>query len=1049
MKRKLYLAPSFRQTALVLACGLPVAAWASHSPQPISAFSVLAEVPVSGRVTDAKGEGLPGVTVLVQGTTIGTSTDADGRFSLRAPEGSTLLFSSVGFTTQSVLLTASNTSNISVRLRDDTQSLNEVVVVGYGTQERGSVTGAISSVNSTDIVRQPVPDVAQAIQGKVSGVTITSGGGAPGGAAGTAIRIRGISSAGNNTPLYVVDGFPLPDNGDAQLNAFSPNDIESIDILKDASATAIYGVRAANGVVIITTKRGKAGKSTVNFDAYAGSQSVGRRLNLLNAEQYATINNEARIAAGKPIGLDKLRDPASLGQGTDWQDLVFRRAQQQNYSLSATGGSEKARFAVSASYYQQDGVIVGSNFERYTLRANGDIQLNKYFKIGNSISLTHLSDRQVSTNSGEYGAVQQLLRIPPTVQAYRPDGYYYQPNSVSDNFTEENPLATALRNDQRFTRDRAITTFYAELEPLKGLRFRTNLGGDFIFENFHQFSPSGPILAGYTQRYITAGGNQNSAYAPTYLIENTASYDRLIADKHQFTFLLGQSAQQFNFSNVGAARTLYLRNDLQTINAGPVNTQQSNFGTVDYPRSLASYFGRLNYEFAGKYIFQAVARYDGSSRFDEGSKFGFFPGVSAGWRISEEDFLKGNNTVSNLKLRAGYGQVGNELNAGRFAYLYSINFGINYPLGLDGALNQGAAPTRLRNPDLRWERNNQFNVGLDFGFANNRLEGSIDVYSRQSPNLIAPVPVSLVSGTYESVNRNAASAYNRGIDFSLTSHNFIGSNGGFNWSTTLNVSAYKNRLESLGVGIPYNGQGSLSGTIVRYDAGQAFGAFYGLIADGLIQTQGELDALNAAAKSGPMKADYYLDQSTGPGDIKYRDTNGDGVITDADRVFIGNPSPNFTFGMTNTLAYKGFDLSFFIQGVQGNDVYNLNRYITESALSGTTNGTTNLLNRWTGPGTSNDVPRAYVGNSNNLKVSTHFIEDGSFIRLKNLTFGYTLPASVLSKISSSQIRVYFTAQNLLTLTHYTGFDPEVSASGIDQGIYPQVRTLIGGINIGF
>ena len=1051
MKRKLYLAPSFRHTAMLLACGLPVAAGATTAHLlPTSALHVLVDVPVTGRVVGSDGKPLPGVTVLVRGTTVGTNTDVDGRFNLRAPEGSTLLFSFIGYVSQPVVVTSANAANISVTLRDDAQALNEVVVVGYGTQERGSVTGAISSVGAADIARQPVPDVAQAIQGKVSGVTITSGGGAPGGASGTAIRIRGISSAGNNNPLFVVDGFPLPDRGDDQLNSISPNDIESIDILKDASATAIYGVRAANGVVIITTKRGKAGKSTVNFDAYAGSQSVARRLNLLNAQQYATINNEAAIAAGKPIVLDKLRDPASLGEGTNWQDLVFRRAQQQNYTLSATGGSEKARYALSAGYFQQDGVIIGSNFERYTLRANGDIQLNKYFKIGNSIALSHQNDRQITTNNGEYGTVQQMLRIPPTVPAYRPDGYWYQPNSASDNFTEENPLATAQRADQRFTRNRAITTFYAELEPLKGLRLRSNVGADLIFDNFNQFFPKGPELAGYTQRYITASANQNQSYTPTYLIENTLSYDHLFADKHQFTALVGQSAQQFNFSNIGGARVGYLRNDLQTLNSGPINTQLSNFGTVDYPRTLASYFGRLNYEYAGKYIFQAIGRFDGSSRFDEGRKFGFFPGVSAGWRVSEEEFLKGNNTISNLKLRAGYGQVGNELNAGRYAYLYSINFGINYPLGPDGTLNQGAAPTRLRNPDLVWERNNQFNVGVDFGFLNNRLEGSIDLYNRQSPNLIAPVPVSLVSGTYESVNRNAASAYNRGIDFSLTSHNFVGSNGSLNWSTTLNMSAFKSRLQSLGTGIPYNGQGSLSGTIVRYDINQSFGAFYGYVADGLIQSQEELNALNAGAKSGTAQANYYQSQGTGPGDIKFRDLNGDGVITDADRTFIGNPYPNFSFGFTNTLAYKGFDLSFFIQGQQGNDVYNLNRYLTESALYSTFNGSTNLLNRWTGPNTSNDVPRAIQGDpNNNLRVSTHYIEDGSYIRLKNLTFGYTLPTSLLSRISSNQIRVYFTAYNLLTLTHYTGFDPEVSVSGIDQGVYPQVRTFIGGLNIAF
>jgi len=1054
----------WRRVVLLAALGGPAVAWPASAARyiPSGPFSLLAgkfaDVPVSGRVLQANGSGLPGVTVVVKGTTLGTSTGSDGSFSLTVPDGSTLVVSSVGFIKKEVTVSGA-TTNLTVSLVEDRLALNEVVVVGYGTQERGSVTGAISSVTGAELVRQPVADATQAIQGKVSGVTITSNGGAPGGAAGTSIRIRGITSAGNNNPLYVVDGFPLPDSdlNNNQLNAISPNDIESIDVLKDASATAIYGVRAANGVVIITTKRGKAGRTTFNLDAYRGVQTVARKLDLLTAQEYATINNESLLAAGKPIALDKLRDPASLGKGTDWQDLLFRRAKIQNYSVSTTGGSEKARYALSGTYFQQDGIVLGSNFERFTLRANGDVQIGKILKLGNSISLTHLSDRQVASNGGgnggnnEYGAVQQLLRIPPTVQPYRPDGYWYQPNSASDNFTEENPLATTQRNNQRFTRNRAITTFFAELEPLKGLRFRTNVGADLIFDNFNSFSPRGPELAGYTQRYITAGASATAGYAPTYLIENTLTFDRLFADKHQVTFLVGQSAQEFNYSNVEAYRSQYLRNDLQVINAGPINTLLNNAGRIDPPRRLASYFGRLNYEFAGKYIFQATARYDGSSRFQPGEKFGFFPGASAGWRISEEDFLKGNSTVSNLKLRVGYGRVGNELNAGRFAYLSSINFGITYPLGPDGAINTGGAPTRLRNPDLRWEYNDQANIGLDLGLLDNRIEASIDLYNRNSPNLIAPVPPSLVSGTYESVNRNAASAYNRGIDVGITSHNYTGVDQGLTWTTTFNVSAYKTRLEKLGVGVPYNGLGSLSGTIVRYDVNQAFGAFYGYVADGLIQTQEEINALNAGAnKNNPKNDKFYQTNGTAPGDIKYRDLNGDGIITDADRKFIGNPNPNFTFGLTNNLAYKGFDLSFFIQGVQGNDVYNLNRYITESALYSTTNGTTRILNRWTGPGTSNDVPRAINGDpNNNLRVSTHFIEDGSYVRLKNLTFGYTLPKSIMDRISATQLRVYFTAQNLITLTKYTGFDPEVSASGVDLGIYPQARVFMGGINIGF
>jgi TonB-linked SusC/RagA family outer membrane protein len=1057
MKRKLYLAPSFRHTAILLACGLPVAAGAATPHLATSALHVLADVPVTGRVVGPDGKPLPGVTVLVRGTTVGGTTDADGRFSLRAPEGSTLLFSFIGYVGQPVLVTSANAANVSVTMREDTQKLNEVVVVGYGTQERGSVTGAISSANGAELVRQPVPDVTQALQGKVSGVTITSNGGAPGGSAGTSVRIRGITSAGNNNPLYVVDGFPLPDGGDNQLNAISPDDIETIDVLKDASATAIYGVRAANGVVIITTKHGKAGQSSVNVNAYAGVQTAARRLSLLNAEQYAVINNENRIAAGKPIVVDRLRDPASLGAGTDWQDLVFRRAQIQNYSLGVTGGSDKANYALSASYFQQDGIVVGSNFERFTLRANGEVKLGRLLKVGNNIQLTHLSDRQVTTNGGgnggEYGTIQQLIRIPAIIQPYRSDGYWYEPTGSTDNFIEENPLASAQRNDQRFNRNRILTTFYAELEPLKGLRFRTNVGADLIFDAFNSFAPSAPPFPGVTSRYATAGASATSSYAPSYLIENTATYDKLIADKHQVTVLLGQSAQEFNYSNVEAYRTGYLRNDLRVINAGPINTLLSNVGTISSPQHLASYFGRVNYEFAGKYLFSAVARYDGSSVFPPGEKFGFFPGASVGWRISEEDFLKGNSAISNLKIRAGYGRVGNPLNAGRFAYLYSINFGITYPFGPEAqTINTGGAPTRLANANLRWENNNQANIGVDLGFLDNRIEASIDLYNRNSPNLIAPVPPSYASGTYESVNTNAASAYNRGIDFSLNTRNFIGSNGDFNWSTSITVSAFKTKLESLGQGVPYNGYNTLAGDpVVRYAAGQPFGSFFGYVADGLFQTADEVKAVNdnAATKTGVVGTNYQ-ESGTAAGDIRFKDINGDGVINASDRTFIGKPNPNFTFGITNTLNYKGFDLSFFINGAQGNKIYNQNRYLLESALYGSFSGGTIVLNRWTGPGTSNDVPRAIDSDPNrNLRVSSHFVEDGSFIRLKNVTFGYTLPQSVLSRISAKQIRLYVTGQNLLTLTHYTGFDPEVSASGVDLGIYPQARVFTGGVNIGF
>ncbi|GAB3582538.1 SusC/RagA family TonB-linked outer membrane protein [Hymenobacter daeguensis] len=1044
MKRNIYLIALVRRSAVLLACGLPAVAAAAPATAAIRLVRPAADVPVSGRVTGPDGSGLPGVTVLVRGTTLGTSTNADGAFNLTAPEGSTLVFSFVGYTTQTATVSASGP--ISISLKEDTQKLNEIVVVGYGTQQRGSVTGAVSSVSSREIASQPVADATQAIQGRAAGVTVTSNGGAPGGAAGTSIRVRGITSAGNNNPLYVVDGFPLPDNGsENQLNAISPNDIESIDILKDASATAIYGLRAANGVVIITTKRGKAGVSTVNVDAYRGVQQVWRKLSLLNAEEYAVINNENRIANGDAIVVDKLRDPKSLGEGTNWQDEVFRRAAIQNYSLSATGGSDKAKYAVSGTYFQQDGTIIGSHFERFTLRANGDIQLNKIFKIGNSISLTHLQDRQITSNSGEYGTVQQMLRIPAFLPVYRPDGYYYEPRT-SDNFIEENPLASATITNQKFVRNRMLTTFYAELEPLKGLRFRTNVGADLIFDNYNAFRPGVPELRVGTEVYntrytqLTAGSSATSGYTPSYLIENTITYDHLFGDKHQVTLLAGQSAQEFNYSNVEAYRTGYLRNDLQTTNSGPINTSLANAGTINPPSHLASYFARLNYEFGGKYLFSAIARYDGSGNFPPGEQFGFFPGVSAGWRVSEEEFLKGNRVISNLKIRAGYGKVGNPNNAGRFAYLYAVNSGILVPFGTTatggGVLQTGAAPTRQANSELRWETNNQANFGIDLGFMDNRFEATIDLYNRTSPNLIAPVPPSLVSGTYESVNRNAASAYNRGIDLSLTSHNV--QTADFNWTTNLNVSAYKTRLESLGIGRPYNGLTALSGVIVRYDQGQPFGSFYGFVADGLFQTPED------------VKNHAFQQNGTAPGDIRFKDLNNDGVINADDRTFIGNPNPSFTYGFNNTVTWKGFDLNVFVQGSQGNKIYNQNRYLLESALYGNSSGSTRVLARWTGPGTSNDVPRAIAGDPNqNLRVSTYYMEDGSYLRIKTLTLGYTLPKAIMDRIYTKQLRVYVSAQNLLTLTKYSGFDPEVGSRGVDLGIYPQPRVFLAGLNIGF
>ena len=1062
MKRTFYLIKLLPRTAVLLACALPLAAGAAPA-RPAASRVVrrpTADITVAGRVTDAKGGSLPGITVLVKGTTLGTTTGADGGFSLTVPENSTLVFSSVGFVKREVLV-ATAISNLEVVLTDDQQALSEVVVVGYGTQERGSVTGAVASVSGREIAQQPVADATQAIQGRAAGVTVTANSGAPGGAGGTSVRIRGVTSAGNNSPLYVVDGYPLPSsdaNGNAvenQLNAINPNDIESIDVLKDASATAIYGVRAANGVVIITTKRGKTGSASVNVDAYRGVQTVWRQLDLLNAKEYATINNESRLANNSPL-IDKLRDPSALGEGTDWQKAVFRpTAVIQSYNLSALGGSEKVRYAATAGYFQQDGTLNGSQFERFTLRLNGDVQLNKYIKVGNTLSLTHLQDRQLNTGNDEFGVLNNVLQAPPTVPVYRPDGTWYEPTAAVDNFVEPNPVLQSLVTDSKFTRNRVLATLFAEVEPLKGLRFRTNVGTDLIFDSNNGFTPS---LGPNSPRNSVAGGYSVFNYNPSYLIENTATYDKLFAEKHQVTFLLGQSFQKFQYTFLSGGRSGYTSNERRNLTSGPINVSLGNDGIGIRPTTddLASYFGRLNYEFAGRYLFSATARYDGSSAFAPGRKFGFFPGVSAGWRVSEEDFLQGSATISNLKIRAGYGRVGNPLNAGRFAYLATINSGITYPFGAspDGSsqnVNIGAAPTRAQNNDLQWEDNVQYNLGVDFGLYQNRLSGSVDVYERRSPNLISSIPPTLVSGTYESLPTNAISSYNRGLDLSLTSRNIVNSDNGLEWTTTAIFSTFKSRIDNLGGALPFNGTVDRNGVaIVRFDQGQPFGAFYGYVADGLFQNQAEVDAhATQLPPTGPGRP------GTSPGDIRFKDISGpdgqpDGKITDDDRTYIGNPNPDFTYGLTNTLSFKGFDLNIFLQGSQGNDIYNLNRVYTEGGLYSNGNSSTRVLSRWTGEGTSNDVPRAVAGDPNqNLRVSSYFIEDGSYMRIKLLSLGYNLPKAAVGVVGAQSLRVYVSAQNLLTLTKYTGFDPEIGGAGVDRGIYPQSRVFLAGINLGF
>lgn len=1005
------------------------------------------EIKVSGKVTDATGESLPGVSIRIKGSSGGVQTAATGIFSITVPSAQTILvFSYIGYVIQEVNVNGRTAVNIT--LLEDKTDLQEVVVIGYGTQQRSSVSSAISSVTAKEITATPIADAAQALQGRVAGVTITQNSGAPGGTGGTAIRIRGISSVtGTNNPLIVVDGFPLPDQGsDNVLNSFGPGDIESIDVLKDASAASIYGVRGSNGVILITTKRGKDGVATINADVYRGYQQAWQLPKMLNAREYAIINSEARIASLlNPI--PKLADPNAVatqyGEGTDWLDQIFRGAAMTNASVNISGGSDKAKYAFSTGYFQQDGIIEETSFERFNLRFNGDLQANKRLKIGNSLSMSRIKEDPADTYSAFNSVILLALTAPPTVSARNPDGTYAGGNGGLDGFDEPNPIYSLEVPQFLNTKFRLTGTVFGEYEILTGLKFKANLGLDFSTQSLRGYNPAIPSSGG--RPIIRTGVTDQTSFSPNYLGEFTLNYTKKI-NKHNFSVLGGYTAQENTFNTVGGGRTGYNVLGFPVLNDNifrPTDLSETyNFNGYN-SATLLSYIGRVNYDFNNKYIFQASFRRDGSSNFGPDNRFANFSAFSFAWRAIDESFVKDLEWLSDLKLRLSYGTVGNQ-DVPAFSYLAGINSGIGYAFGNNqgsGGLVSGAAPTALSNPNLGWEKNQQINIGLDFGFFKNRLITNIDLYSRKSLDLLFRVPVPSTSGTYEPIPFNTGDMVNRGIDFTLNSINFEKPN--FRWNSTLVLSAYKNELTSLGLASPINnGFARIPGGSLRIEQGFPVNYFYGFKTAGIFQNQAEVNA-HAAQTPGTNSA-----TSTAPGDIRFVDINGDGVINDQDRTNLGNSIPTFTYGFTNNITFKNFDLSIFLQGSEGNKVLNFNRWYTESGVSNG-NYSKAFLGRWTGEGTSNSIPRAIQNDPNqNNRVSDRFVEDASYLRIKNVRLGYSIPAKWMKAAKIQKIQLYGSVQNLATFTNYSGFDPEVGG-GVDIGFYPQPRTILLGFNANF
>ena len=1007
---------------------------------------------ISGRVTDrTTGEGLPGVTVLVKGTTNGVSTNSDGTYTISVPASGTIVFSSVGFVTVEQPIGTNN--QINATLASDTKALSEVVVVGYGTQSKALVTGAVATVDGESFAHQPVAGIDQALQGRAAGVQVTQNSGTPGGAIN--VKIRGANSiTAGSQPLYVVDGVPINTGsysdigvGNQQTNALAdinPNDIASMEILKDASAAAIYGSRAANGVVLITTKHGQAGRTRISLDVYGGVQQTRKRLNVLNGQQAQDLVNESRTNVGvapryvtaNPTASQRVFSDAS----TNWQDEIFRKAAISSYTLTASGGDARTTFLLSGTYFDQEGIIIGSSYKRGSGRLNLTHKISDRVRIGSNLTASRSTSSRINNDNNIYGVLSAAILTGSQTPVFNPDGTYaHDPFNAS----VENPVAAAVLPTFTSVNNRVIGNIYAEVEPVSGLVIRSQIGADYLNIQENRYLPSTLNAA----RALSGRADANSRYDVNWLNENTINYSKSF-DDHHFTLLLGQSAQKSAQQGINAAATGFATDKIQQLTAGAVKLTAASDATQ---WTLLSYFTRLNYDYKGKYLVTGGVRRDGSSRFGTNNKYGYFPSVSLGWRLSQETFLAENPLISELKLRGGYGQTGN-FQIGNFSS-YTL-----YGIGVDNLANYnnvaGLSPTQLGNPNLTWEKSKSFNVGLDFGVWQNRVLLSANAFKSNSSALLLNQPLPLTSGFF-SITNNIGALSNKGLEFEITTQNVKSTD--FSWTSNFNISFIRNKVTKLPNPSATDPDGApfAAGFANRVQVGQPLGAFYGYVVDRIYQNAAEVtaDIEAARATTGNSKV-FYQSQNTSPGDIRFQDLNSDGVITAADQKIIGSAQPKFFGGFNNQLSYKGIDLSFFLQYTSGNSIYNSTRTFAEG-MGSAFGQLANTLNRWTPANTNTDVPRAAAGDPNsNARTSTRFLEDGSYLRLKTATLGYNLPKSLTNAAHFQNIRIYVSGQNLLTFTNYSGLDPEVStfsgsntSLGTDFLTFPQARTYQIGVNL--
>ena len=1028
------LLPTGRLLLPVLACGLALPAAAAPHPTPPFSVATDASRPttvVSGRVTDSKGEGLPGVTVLVKGTQTGTSTDVNGNFSLDAPDNATLVISSVGYASQEIAV-AGRTS-INVALRDNSQELGDVVVVGYLTQKREDVTGSVASVAAVDVKRAPVATIGEGIQGRLPGVTVATSG-VPGQA--PVVNIRGLGTlASGSGPLYVVDGLWTSD-----LRDFNPQDAESIQVLKDAASLAPYGSRGANGVIIVTTKRGKAGKAQITFNATGGVQDIVKRYSLTNAAQWAAITNVAYDNAG--IARQPFANAVPAGIDTDWQKELFKTGTVQSYDLGLSGGGTtegggRTNYNISGGYFKQLGTIDGPRFERYSARVNTGLTSGK-LQIGESLLLTHTN--QTFVNGLPFIDVVRMLPVTPVYDASQPGGFGLStPNAVSYG---TNPIGSQKLNVNTSGNNRLQGSVFGEYSFVPWLRYRLNLATEFLAFNDQsrnafgllRYSGDPTVLSSYGQ----SQGNNLFGMA-----ENTLTFDKSFGN-HNLTALAGYSQQYFrneftrgvNFG-YGAGPTYYW-----ALDAGSQNPQVVG---SSYVQTKESFFGQLTYDYDQRYLITAAYRNDGSSRFAADRKRGSFGAASLGWRVSREKFFEDVSFISDLKLRASYGRLGNDQLSGPYGGSYlsqgSINPNVNYVLGSGQAIVNGALQTALPSLGISWETRNTANAGFDIAFLDNRLTFGADYYvSRTTDALVAP-PIPLLFGNAgDNPYQRIGEIENRGFELLL---GYNESRSKFKYGVSANLSTLKNKVISVGnTGDQPNFFNAGPNGVTRTEAGYEIGSFYLFQFDGVYQT-----------------GDANIPAGLQAGDARYKDLDSNGLIDDKDRAHVGRVFPKFTYGANLTASYGAFDVAAFFQGIQGNDVFNNTKYWLDR-IDQTGNYRTDL-NPWSPTNTSSTTPRLVAAGpsaANNSRLnSTRWLEDGSYMRLKNLQIGFSVPQSIMDKMKGiSRLRLYATGQNVFTLTKYSGYDPEtvgglsgILTRGLDEGSYPNVRTFSLGLQAGF